>query len=52
MYWIEDTYTPEQIFKAANLVALPGGRENGDVRQWLAAQDVKIDGFAGRSLHR
>ena len=52
MDYINETYSAETIFKAAGRIGYPGGRESGDVGEWISQIGWDAPDFAGRCLHR
>ncbi len=52
MMYFNETLEPAAMVKAASEIAIPGGRENGDILAWLEEQELDVPAFAGRCLHR
>lgn len=51
MDYFNENLKPEQIVKASRTIAVPGGRENGDVLTWLTENGLDVPEFNGRCLH-
>lgn len=51
MEYLNTNVTTEQILLSANTIAIPGGRENGNVVEWMSSMGFEIPDMAGRCLH-
>ncbi len=52
MVYFSEQMPAQQMVQIAGSVAIPGGRENGDVLAWMAENGLDVPEFAGRCLHR
>ena len=51
MNYYNQNQNAAEIFKAAQSVAIPGGRENGNIQEFLASQGTELPAMPGRCLH-
>lgn len=52
MDYINSSNSTTEILRYAQTIALPGGRESGNVKEYLATMDFTIPDLPGRCLHR
>lgn len=51
MKYFSENLNPAAMITASTRVAIPGGRESGDVSVWLEEQGLDTPVFNGRCLH-
>lgn len=51
MDYINNNVSTQQILLSANTIAVPGGRENGNVIEWMSSMGLECPVVTGRCLH-
>ncbi|MDQ5886478.1 MAG: hypothetical protein QG628_875 [Patescibacteria group bacterium] len=51
MEYFNENMSTEEILNNARIIAVPGGRENGNVTAYLKTMGIDAPGITGRCLH-
>lgn len=51
MEYLNENMSTEEILNNAPIIAVPGGRENGNVIAFLQTMGIEAPGITGRCLH-